>query len=321
MSNIVPTAFAPVVQLSTDALNGVETHGTAVGLKHITAAMLRTSLETLIGKPAGPNNVPPAVPGVKFLWTEAKANKTAKTGDLRSVCSNGRALAAACIGVLKPLFGARYNTAWEAAGITGNSLAAPANPMVMLQQFRAFFGKNPNREVPALEPYHVTAAACEAAADLIAAAQTASNQSNVDAATAQKNYETALQAMHDLLCDLRTELSQLLSDDDERWYAFGFERPGDPETPPVPENLTVAPGAPGSRMVIPHCDESRGADSYRFRAVNTVTKEKVTEVIVTETETVLKDLPLNTTLAITVSARNTTGGESPMCEPFTIAVP
>ena len=47
----------------------------------------------------------------------------------------------------------------------------------------------------------------------------------------------------------RNELGQLLEDDDERWYAFGFSKPSDPDTPEVPENLVIVPGPAGSHMV------------------------------------------------------------------------
>jgi hypothetical protein len=46
---------------------------------------------------------------------------------------------------------------------------------------------------------------------------------------------------------LREELNLLLGPEDERCYRFGIDRPVDPETPEMPENLTTIPGAPGSR--------------------------------------------------------------------------
>ena len=321
MSNRVGRDYESVVQLLTDSHNGAETHGTDVGLKHITAALLLAAKDNLAGRPAGPNNNPPALPGLKVLWESARGTKTTKTAALRNACSNGRAQASACIDSLKPAFGKHYNTAWQANGFSGNSLAIAVNPSTMLLELGAFYRQNPTRENPQAEPYPLTAAACQAAADAIETANTASNQSNVDAATAHKNYETALDEGYNLLSNLRLELSQILSDDDERWYAFGFDRPGDPERPMVPENLNVVQGAPGSRMLIAHWDRPRDGDSFRVRAVNKATGDKVVEFIVTESEAVLRDLPANTTLDITVCARNTTGGQSAPCEPFTIAVP
>ena len=321
MSNRIGRSYSSLVQLLPDAQNGVETHGTAVGLKHITAALLLAAKEDLIGKPAGPNNTPPAVPGKQFLWTVAKAGRLQKAADLRNECSNGRALASACINALKPTYGARYSAKWQAIGLTGHSLAAPDNPVVMLQELWTYFLNNPGRELPTAQPYAITAAACAAAVLLIEAAQAASNQSDVAAGKAQKDYETAMNTAHDLLCDLRAELSRLLSDDDERWYAFGFDRPCDPDRLAEPEKLNVIQGAPGSRMLIAHWRMVRDADNFRLRAVNHATGEVVAEVIVSENDAVLRDLPANITVDITVTARTTDGGESPASPPFTIAVP
>jgi hypothetical protein len=104
-SNEIPKSYDPLVELLEDAADGAHQHEAAIGLKQNTEAAIRTDLEALVGKPAGPGGIPPAVPGLKADWNAAKANKTAKTGALRSALSNGRALAMTCIGTLKPLLG------------------------------------------------------------------------------------------------------------------------------------------------------------------------------------------------------------------------
>ena len=116
MSNQIPKAYEPLVQLLEDAADGAHTNGAAIGLKQNPEAVIRADLAALTGTPAGPGGVPPAVPGLKNLWNTAKGDKVAATAAYRSAQSNGRALAMTCIGTLKPVLGQQWNSAWNAAG-------------------------------------------------------------------------------------------------------------------------------------------------------------------------------------------------------------
>lgn len=319
-SNRIPTAYDPLIELMEDAADGARSYGTDIGLKQNTEDEIRHDLTQLIGRAAGPNGSPPAEPGLKALLNTAKTNKTAKTATFRSVCSNGRTLASTCINSLKPVLGKQWNSAWHAAGFTGGSLAVPTNPMVMLQQLRAYYVANPSREVPNINGIACTAAACEQAAQAISTAQSESNQSNTDAGFAQANLEAGITQARRRMSGLREELGQLLSDDDERWYAFGFDRPADPNTPAVPENLTVTPGAPGSRTFFVHCDDARRAASYRFRVTNAADGAQVAERLSNEPETMFGGLPQGMTIHITVAAQNE-AGESQPSSPISAVVP
>lgn len=317
-NNSIPEAYDPLVELMEDAADGAAAHGAAVSLKQNLETNIRTDLEALIGVPAVDPR--PAKPGLKALLNAAKANKTTKTAALRTACSNGRALAMACIGTLKPVLGNVWGSAWNAAGFTESSLSVPTNPMVKLQQLRAYYGTNPTREVPNVNGIACTAAACEVAAQAISTAQTASNQSNTDAGTAQGNFDAGMVTARRRMSGLLSELTQLLSDEDVRWYAFGFDRPSDSSAPDVPENLTATPGAPGSRTLILHCDTARRAINYRFVIKNAAGDTKLTEELSAESQAILRDLPGGATVTITVSAKNSTG-ESQPCTPITAVVP
>ncbi len=166
----------------------------------------------------------------------------------------------ACVGVLKPRLGNQWNSQWQNAGFTHHSLAIPDNPLTLLQQLSAYFTANPSQEVANLTPtISATAAACSAAALAITQASGISNQSNTDAGTAKKNLAAAIETARSRLTGLREELDQLIGDDDDRWYAFGFSKPGDPDTPAVPEHLVVTGGSPG--MVFVDWDDAPRADS------------------------------------------------------------
>ena len=239
----VPESYDPLVQLLEDAADGANKYGAAIGLKQNTEPSIRTDLTALIG-------VPPAVPGLKSLWNAAKANKTAKTAALRTAESNGRALAMTCIGALKPVLGQQWNSAWNAAGFTGGSIAVPTHPQALLLQLRGYYGTNPAREVKDINGIACTATACQAASDVIVAAGTASNQSNTDAGDAQAALQGGIATGRARASGLLAELGQLLDDNDPRWLAFGFDLPGHPSSPDVPQKFDCHAGRGGIADIV-----------------------------------------------------------------------
>ena len=322
MSQKIEEAYDPLVQHLRDALYGVQRYGAATGIKQNDEASIQLVLDALVGKPAGPDGTPPAVPGTKQIWDEAQSTKNDKTGQCRIACSNGRALASIAIGILKPRFGQRYNIDWKAAGITGNSLAVPTDPGMMLKELGDYFTSHPSHAAPDLTPLAVSAATCHAASAAIFAAADASKGSNVAAGQAQAAFEAAKKAARERLSALREELSHLIPDDSPLWYAFGFDRPIDTDGPSEVLHLAVEPGVPGSRALFPHWDNSRRAfNGYRATVINAATGEKIAEELVLDTHAQFTDLPANTTVKIIVTARGHDGKESAPCEPFVIAVP
>ena len=319
--NSAPTSYDPIVQHLEDAADGAHTHGAAIGLAHNDETKIRTDLEALVGTPAGPGGVPPATPGLKSLWNTAQANKSAQTAALRTVCSNARLYARTCIRSLFPVLGESWNPRWNAAGFTGGSLAVPANPLTQLQQLRAYYEATPARECT-VQGVACTAAACETAVQAISDAQSASNQSNTDSGTAYTRYQNGLKAGRARLSGLRDELDQLISDEDDRWYAFGFDKPSDPSTPEVPANLTVVAGASGSKTLIADWDDARRANSYRLRAVTKTDGKEAANVIAQDSQfsLTLDKVAAGTVVVLTVTARNA-AGESPAGTAVEIAVP
>ncbi len=319
--NSSPTSYDPLVQALEDSADGTHTHGAAIGLVHNDEAHIRADLIALVGQPAGPGGVPAAVPGFKALWNAAQTNKSAKTAAFRTVCSNARLFVRTCIRSLFPVLGESWNANWNAAGFTGGSLAVPTNPLTLLQQMRAYYIANPTRE-STVQGVACTAAACEATAQAISDAESASNQSNTDSGVAYKNYQDGIAAGCARLSGLRNELSQLIADDDDRWYAFGFDKPSDPSTPETPANLTAVAGAASSKTVIADWDDARRADSYRCRAVTKADGKEVANEIVSDSQIslALTGVAAGAIVVLTVTGRNT-AGESPASEPVEIQVP
>jgi hypothetical protein len=157
-----------------------------------------------------------------------------------------------------------------------------------------------------------SARGCAEATEAVAAAQDASLQGNRAAADAQRNLEAGKHAARKVLMNLRSELAQLLAPDDNRWYAFGFDRPCDPAGPRVPRHLVLSAGVEGSGMLLAHRDPARRAESYRVRVQN-AQGETLQETIAHDTDAVITGLTPGATVTATVSARNGTG-ESQPCE-------
>ena len=317
--NSIPDSYDQLIQLLEDAADGANTHGAAIGLKQNDEPALRDVLTALVGTPAGPGGAPPAAPGLKDKWNTAKAAKTAGTGGFSTAKTKGRTTARTCVNVLKPRLGDQWNNSWQTVGFTDGSLAIPENPLTILQQISAYFAANPSHEVGNLK---ATATQCTSDAEAISTAATASNQSNTDAGTAKSNLEVGISNARSRLSGLRNELGQLLEDDDERWYAFGFSKPSDPETPEVPENLVITPGPAGSHMVFIDWDNALRATSYRVLIKrNVVNTPELKNIIVTESEVTVSDLDSATPITVTVSARNSKGGASSPTEPVNATVP
>ncbi len=320
--NSTPKAYEPLIQLLEAAADGAHTHGTAIGLAHNTEAAIRADLIALVGAPAGPGGHPPALPGLKFAWDQARANKSAKIAALHTANSQGRFLARMCVRTLTPVLGESWNAQWDSVGFTSGSLAIPTAPLALLQHLRGYYGQHPTREMPNFQGVACTAAACEAAVQALSDAESARNQSQTDAGTAKAAFDAAFAAASVRISHLRDELAQLIAADDERWYAFGFDKPSEPTTPDVPANLVVTPGATGSKLLLVECTEARRATGYRFRAVNKSAHQEVASHLVQAAQTTLAltNVAAGTQVDVTVIARNAKG-ESQPTEPITATVP
>lgn len=158
--------------------------------------------------------------------------------------------------------------------------------------------------------------------DLLAlsTAESASNQSNTDAGTAQANFQAGLTNARYRASGLLAELTQLLDANDPRWLAFGFELPGNPSGPDVPANVVAAPGAAGSHALFIHWDDARRADGYRVVVSDTSTGTEVTEQLTQDAEVSIGNLPVGSKVNVVVSARNATG-ESQPTDPVSVVVP
>jgi hypothetical protein len=106
-------------------------------------------------------------------------------------------------------------------------------------------------------------------------------------------------------------VASLIADDDARWYEFGFRRPIDGHIPSIVEDLDVSPGLPGELVV--SWEPASLADSYAVtKQVVGIDPGTVFVKRVSDTESILRDLPTGATVKVTIVAHNSTGDSLPV---------
>ncbi len=309
--NRIPQSVDGVAVLLTDAHGGALEHQDDVGLKQNRAPELLAARVDLTGN----LSVTPPIPGKQQLYEAAKAAKVTATAEKTTVDSTAKAYIAKVINRMKSIFGPEWSSAWEALGFTGGSIAMPGTPdlrMALLPSIAAYFTSDPPNEDPTLG---ITASAASGIYIALTAARAASLASNVAAGQAKVARDASLAAARKRLSGLRDELGQLISGDDPRWYAFGFSRPDDPETPQVAEHLVLTPGAAGSRTIYADWDDARRADMYRVFAQWPGQAEPVNILDVSDSDAVINgvanNIPAGVLVEITIVSHNEAGDAQP----------
>jgi hypothetical protein len=313
-SNSIPSGYDAHVSLAEDAADGAQQHGAAISLAQNTEAKIRTDLVALTGDP----EATPPIPGAQPVYNAAKSAKTAASSAQRTAESNARAFAGKSVNVLKNFLGTQWNSAWQAAGFQGGSLAIPTDPLPLLGELRAYFTAHPTHEVsPVLG---VTAAACLAQSTALSNARSAVNDATVTLGQAKQARDAAQQKLSKRMSGLLAELGQLLEDEDPLWYAFGFDRPADGQQPGPVQELVLTAGGPG--IVLANWDDARRAERYRVlkQVVGTDPQPVLVTGTLYENELTLQGLPSGQTVKITVLAVNA-AGDGPATESSPFSVP
>ena len=287
-SNEIPKVVKPLMKFFKQVLAGVISIGPATGLLQNTAAKMQPELDMMEGTPAGPGNVPPAVEGLIARWDRLRDAKDTATDVVDEAKRLGRLLLTTIIGTLKPVFGSKWNTNWIPVGFTNHTLTVPTDPAEMLEQMRSFLESNPTREVPIINGLACTAAGAAKAA-----------------------LEVGISACRNRLIGVKTELAQLLPDDDVRWLTFGFDMPGSLSIPEVPENLVFTPGAAGSGSGFFDWDDARRADGYGMLIQDAAGNTLLEELIGSRSDYTANGLVSGTTVTASVTGHNATGYSQP----------
>jgi hypothetical protein len=299
----IPRAIEDLIQLAVRALAGLLGIGVTVDIQQNTAAKMSADLYDLTGEPgAGPNA------GKQGQLNLKRAAVTAAETARRTAIANGLKFCADGIDALKSHLGRRWNPQWQAVGFTQGSLRLPRHPLALLLQLRNYFRTHAAHEISAKE---ITAAKADALATAVEQAEHDLDLAKSARKTASEARDEAVRALSSRLRGLRTELDQLLADDDARWIEFGFSRPIDGHIPAAVASLTLrAGGVPGE--IIAEWAPSSGAINYRVsRLIAGVDTEPVEIGLVAEPLTIISDLPHGANVTVIVTARNDDGETLP----------
>lgn len=225
----------------------------------------------------------------------------------------------------KPRLGSSWGPLWEEAGFTSGSISNPTtldDRFILLNKLTHFLHDHPEYNVTdaARPDLDLTEAVAQAIYDAISAARTGINNTSVENGNAIASRDARLAATRARLTGLRGELSQLpLPDDSPLWYAFGFNRPADPATPGIPDNLVLTAGAAGTGTLITDWAASRRATGYRVKILVTGETEPRLFGLFADDQTTITALPLGAALTVTIIAHNE-AGDSAESPPATITL-
>ena len=246
-ANTIPNGYASLMVQGGDALAGVEAIGASIPLLINTGALIGTDL---IAAQNAQLEYKTVRGGLDPLSTAMRTQREAAY----SFCFTARDL-------LRVYCGRDWNQGWLVTGFD-EGLAVPrsyAELRELLVALNYYFTLNPTHENAAVG---ITAAL---AGTRRAALQSAHEAINARWAAIESRVQArdgAVTALRRRLSGLCKELSQRLGDMDPRWLEFGFNLPGAPTVPEVPQNVVVT-ALPGAELQVA-CGASPNATRYRF---------------------------------------------------------
>ncbi|MBA4149784.1 MAG: fibronectin type III domain-containing protein [Verrucomicrobia bacterium] len=208
--------------------------------------------------------------------------------------------------LLKRSLGKQYSTAWAGTGFNF-SLSMPRSVASMVNvtgTLKGYLTSHPDMERAEL----MTAAILGASLDALSDAQdavTLKKSALGTQLTARLQEEKNLRILLSWTVD---ELGRKLDPLDDRWTAFGFNKPGLKATPPVPQNLLAV--LIGTNAISMKWDKAARATHYRiWKKVIGVDADFVFVDSRGDLDFTIEGLPGNSQVEVLVSAVNS-GGES-----------
>jgi hypothetical protein len=303
-SNQVPRKREQLYTAAEDLADGLKLQEARLGIKQNTEREVRAALEAAVNA------------NTKF--NTLSATNAALLAAQKVAADNARDFIQAAKGVLGSSLGRKWSPAWLPPGFTGNSLEVPAKlaeRQALLESLQKYFEANPDKQVESIQ---VTAS--QAGAVLVALknarASVGAGDSAVTAASQERKQKD--QELRWKFSGLVAELAQLLDDEDPTWYAFGLTRPSDPETPAVPQDVSVTAGLAGTIFV--NWTAARRADRYRVYKKEEGEAEFQSVAATVDPQALITGLTGGSPVEIQVSAINNAGESLPSI-PAQIVVP
>jgi len=215
---------------------------------------------------------------------------------------------------LKRSLGRQYSIGWDGTGFT-SSLKIPRSVtrrQHILRSLQSYLGDHPERETADV----VTAALVGTRLDELTNAQTAVDLQKSLAGTHLTNRKQKEKAMRLRLRWLADELGRLMGPLDDRWTAFGLNKPALKRTPAVPTKLSVV--LMNNIAASLKWEGAARAEYYRvWIKVIGIDLGMRTIGSPADLDFTIESLPGNSAIEVAVSAMNN-GGESALSEVVTI---
>ena len=292
MKNEVPRKVSLLFAMSTSAAGGAS--ATDIELAQNTTVKIATDLDVATTAQA--------------FYSAAQADLPAKYAARNVASQAAYQFVQKAKSVLKVHCGSQFCDAWVDAGFL-TSLEVPGSPAELeslVQALNAYFTSNSAHENA---PLGVTAAQAQALFNSLKNARIAVNAQRTLRGQKKVLRDAAVRKLRLRIRGLICELEQLIDDLDPRWLSFGFNMPGAPEVPEVPQNVEVDNQVPGELYVT--CDAAPLADHYRFwKQVQGTLGEPELAGSSEEPAFVIEGLTPGTAYLISVSAVAEGGSES-----------
>lgn len=245
--NRLPDAYPSLIVLLTTAHNGAEELGEELPLLVNTAPLIAEDRLALITAQAEHRAARRALVPLR----EARRLAVKAAYDFALTARD----------VIQFYLGREWSGNWEGTGWE-YSLSIPqgfADLFALTQALRSYFAAESAQENPLL---NVTSAQAQALNEALRLTNEAVNHAEAVVITKRQVRDKKLKAARKRLCGLNKELSMRLEPMDPRWLRFGFNKPGAPATPAVPEDVVVTPLANACLQI--ECEASPNATGYRF---------------------------------------------------------
>ena len=287
--------------LAVSAIDGLNKNGVAVGVKHVTEAVL-TATRTL-------------AMAASLLFDSGKQLLRDKRDALEAAIDAGRAFATLARDILKPILGSEYNERWDVAGFNG-SLAIPTtleDLLPMLEKLVSYFTDNPGHEIAVRD---VTAAQAQLIYDAVKGAFNQVAEQEMTLKVLRNDRNAKFDILRNKLVMLTDELSLLLDPLDPRWTAFGFNMPGADETPDAVGTVVATLIGP-TAVALKWETTARAVYYHVWKRVQGVDEDYILVGSPADLDFTIENLPSGKQIDIVVSAVNN-GGEGQRSEAVTI---
>jgi len=246
--NRIPNDYASLVVQGDSAFTGAENVGASIPLLINTAALIGADVA--------------ATKAAQLAYKTSRASLSALYAALHDQRDLAYDFCFTARDILRVYCGREWCEAWLATGFVDNSLSVPrsyAGLREVLEALNNYFTLNPTHENASVG---ITAALANTRLVAFRAAFEAIDARWAVIEAKVQARDAAVTALRKRLSGLCKELSQRLEDLDPRWRDFGFNLPGAPTTPEVPQDVVVTP-LPAAELQVA-CAPSPNATRYRF---------------------------------------------------------